>query len=61
MIRHVIVTLANRLVLGSSGNISITVMSDSDSVVAPVREAFQLIFGRVTVVGKVSPHSPSGT
>lgn len=36
--------------LYSGGNINIIVISDSDCLVSPIRDAFQYVFGRATVV-----------
>ena len=42
----------------SGGDVEIVVASEADSKVVPVKEAFQKVFGRATVVG-MKPH-PSG-
>ena len=39
----------------SGGDVEIVVASEADSKVVPVREAFQRVFGRATVVG-MKPH-----
>ena len=39
----------------SGGDVEIVVASEADSKVVPVREAFQKVFGRATVVG-MKPH-----
>ena len=41
-------------ILGSGGDIEVIVTSIKDNKLLPVRQAFQQVFGRATVIGRVS-------
>lgn len=38
------------MILGSGGDMVVVVASDKEAKVSPVREAFQTVFGKATVV-----------